>query len=71
MPRGRPKSDNPRDLVIRFRVSQAEYEQLQRAGMQHRPILSPGEYARLVALAQSAARERPRRARAEATTSSR
>lgn len=60
MPRGRPKGENPRDQVIRFRVTQAEYDQLQRAGYQHRPVLSPGEYARLVVLAQLTNRERRR-----------
>lgn len=46
---GRPKADNPRDLVVTLRLTQAEYRALQARAL--RRGQSVGEYVRAVALA--------------------
>jgi hypothetical protein len=50
MPRGRPKAEpgTTRDMVVRFRLTESEYRQVQVAAL--KAGLTVGEYARALAL---------------------
>ncbi len=49
MPAGRPKSDEPREMVVALRLTLAEYRYLQALAMKHGR--SVGEITRFLALA--------------------
>lgn len=60
MPRGRPKAPpgTTRELVVRFRLTEAEYRQVQAAAM--KAGLTVGEYARSLVLASEASPAKPK-----------
>jgi hypothetical protein len=60
MPRGRPKAPpgTTRELVVRFRLTEVEYRQVQTAAM--KVGLTVGEYARSVVLAAQASPAQPK-----------
>lgn len=60
MPRGRPKAapGTVRELVVRFRLTEVEYRQVQASAMKAGQTV--GEYARSVLLASQASPARPK-----------